>query len=197
MIPFEEKIQVMSSFLHNISNVSISELSKIRDVFDSATVKKNDFFIKAGEKPEMVGFIISGLFRYFYIDKNGKEYTKYFAVENDFLISYSANLLGEDSKFYIEALEDSEILITRYKTFSELIESSASWDRVARKLIENQYIIKEKREYQFLFDDAETRYKYFLDDYPGMIDKVKHYHIASYLGISPVSLSRVRKKIKS
>lgn len=195
MISVHSKYEIMISFFSGISNIPSTELSKLTDIFKPTQIKKNEYFIIAGEVPDRVGFNISGLFRYFYIDKNGKEYTKYFEMENDLLISYSASLLKENSRFYIEALEDSEILVSQYKMFSDLINTNPCWEKVARKLIEFQYIKKEKREYQFLFDDAETRYDQFLKDYPGLIDLVKHYHIASYLGISPVSLSRIRKKI--
>ncbi|MBT3256312.1 MAG: Crp/Fnr family transcriptional regulator [Desulfobacterales bacterium] len=195
MISADETIKTITSYFNSISNISSSELSVIDRVFKLSTVKKNKFFIKAGENPDKFGIIISGLFRYFYIDNNGKEYTKYFALKNDLLISYSAILLGEVSRFYIEALENSEIFISSFKTFNELTENNLSWNKIARKLIEQQYIKKEIREYRFLFDDAETRYLHFLEEYPDLIERVKHYHIASYLGITPVTLSRIRKKL--
>jgi len=195
MISAEEKTNKIVSYFHGISDISSSELSVIDEIFKLSIFKKNEFFIRAGENPDRFGIIISGLFRYFYIDNKGKEYTKYFAIENDLLISYSAILSGEVSKFYIESLETSEILISSYKKFNELTQNSLSWNKIARKLIEQQYIKKEIREYRFLFNDAETRYLHFLEDYPGLIDRVKHYHIASYLGITPVALSRIRKKI--
>lgn len=191
----EEKIKKITSYFQSISNISLSDLSVIDKIFYSFTVKKNEFFIKAGENPDKFGLIISGIFRYFYIDNDGKEYTKYFALEDDLLISYSAILLGEVSRFYIEALENSEILISSFKTFNELTENNLSWNKIARKLTEQQYIKKEIREYQFLFDDAETRYLQFLKEYPDLIERVKQYHIASYLGITPVALSRIRKKL--
>ena len=193
----KEKTEKIMSYFHSISNISSSDLSVIENIFYSSTIKKNEYFIKAGETPDKFGIIISGIFRYFYIDDDGKEFTKYFALENDLLISYSAILLGEESKFYIEALENSEVLVSSFKTFNELTENNLSWNKIARKLVEQQYIKKERREYQFLFNDAETRYLHFLEEYPGLIERVKHYHIASFLGITPVALSRIRKKVKS
>ncbi len=174
--------------------LSSPDLLLINDLFSKSTLKKNEYFLGAGEKPDKFGIIISGLFRYFYIDKSGKEYTKYFARENNFLISYSSMILGEASRFYIESLGNSEIIIASFSQFNKQTENSLIWNKIIRKLIEQQYFEKEKREYQFLFDDAKTRYKSFLLEYPGLIDKVKHYYIASYLGISPVTLSRIRNK---
>ena len=88
----EEKIKKITSYFQSISNISLSDLSVIDKIFYSITVKKNEFFIMAGENPDKFGLIISGIFRYFYIDNDGKEYTKYFALEDDLLISYSAIL---------------------------------------------------------------------------------------------------------
>jgi CRP-like cAMP-binding protein len=190
-----EKLTQIATYFQNFSTLTSSDLSVINSIFYTSSVKKNECFIEAGEIPDKFGLVITGLFRYFYIDSNGKEYTKYFALENDLLISYSAILLRETSNFYIEALENSEILIASFKKFNDLTEDNLTWQKIARRLIERQYIKKEKREYQFLFDDAETRYQHFLEEYPGLIDRVKHYHIASYLGITPVALSRIRKKI--
>ena len=101
MISTEEKIKKIKSNFQSISNISSSDLSLIDSIFSSSTVKKNEFFVKAGETPDKFALIISGIFRYFYIDNDGKEYTKYFALEDDLLISYSAILLGEVSRFYI------------------------------------------------------------------------------------------------
>jgi CRP-like cAMP-binding protein len=184
----------IESFFRAIADVPSSELAKMNKIFHPAVLSKNTYFIKAGEIPDKVGFNVSGLCRYLFIDENGKESTKHFCTENNLIISYSASLLQEESKFYIEALEDSEILAASYKSFNQLIESHPCWDRIARRLIEKAYIIMEKRGYQLLMEDAETRYNQFVKEYPNLIGRVKHYHIASYLGISPVSLSRIRKK---
>ena len=194
MISKGEGIDKIIAHFNSISPLSPSDVSNTADLFSPSAVKKGAYFLEAGGNPDKFGIVITGLFRYFYIDTHGREYTKYFAREKDLLISYSAILCGTASRFYIEALENSEIIVSSYKKFNKLTQSSLSWNIIARKLIEEQYIKKEKREYQFLFDDAETRYKAFLKEYPGFIDRIKHYQIASYLGISPVSLSRIRKK---
>ncbi len=185
------------SYLKTLGPIPLVEEERIISLFKPLNIEKNEYFIRAGEAPVNVAFVTNGLFRYFYVDSEGREYTKYFAMRNDLLISYTSALLGEESRFYIQALDDSSVFISTFKAFYEMIEGHPCWDRIARKLIEIQYVKKEQREYQFLFEDAETRYTLFLEEYPGLIEKVKHYHIASYLGISPVSLSRVRKNLIS
>ena len=177
------------------SNIPKKELTKAKDVFSFREIKKGDFFIKAGEIPGCIAFNVSGLFRYYYINSNGVEFTKHFCLKNNFIASYSSILLSEESKFFIEAMEDSKILVADFKLWEKLLDSHFCWQVLARKIIENVYIMMEKRESRLLLEDAKTRYIKFLKEYPMLKDRVKQYHIASYLGINPVTLSRIRSKL--
>lgn len=154
-----------------------------------------DYFIKAGEIPHKIAFIGSGLFRYVYTNNKGDEFTKAIIVENFFLSSYSAMITGKPSYFSIEALEDSQLLEIIWKDFAQLIENDIFWVKFLLKFIEKGYMNKEKRERDLLLLDAETRYKNFLTEFPGMEQRIKQGIIASYLGIKPETLSRIRRKI--
>ena len=104
-------------------------------------------------------------------------------------------ILGKASYFSIEALEDSEILEISWKDFMQLLDQDIFWVKFLLKFIERGYMIKEKRERDLLLLDAETRYKNFLLEFPGMDQRIKQGIIASYLGIKPETLSRIRSKI--
>ena len=156
-----------------------------------------DYFIRAGEVPNKIAFVGSGLFRYVYINEKGDEFTKGIIVENFFLSSYSAMILGKPSYFSIEALEDSQVIEVIWKDLTQLLDNDIFWVKFLLKFIEKGFIIKEKRERDLLLLDAETRYKNFLTEFPGMDQRVKQRIIASYLGIQPETLSRIRKKIIS
>ena len=156
-----------------------------------------DYFIRAGEVPNKIAFVGSGLFRYVYINEKGDEFTKGIIVENFFLSSYSAMILGKPSYFSIEALEDSQVIEVIWKDLTQLLDNDIFWVKFWLKFIEKGFIIKEKRERDLLLLDAETRYKNFLTEFPGMDQRVKQRIIASYLGIQPETLSRIRKKIIS
>lgn len=160
------------------------------------TLKKGEYFLMAGDVPQYIGFVISGLLRLFYIDSDGVEINKHFCVENTLAISYSAFLQREASKFYIQALEDAKLLAIDYETYTDLLESHICWQIVARKLAQMLFILKEKRESEFLLNDAQQRYLQFLEDYPNLESRLSQYHIASYLGITPESLSRIRSGLK-
>jgi CRP-like cAMP-binding protein len=154
----------------------------------------SDHFIQAGEVPDKIAYVLSGLFRYVYINHKGDEFTKGIIPENAFLSSYSAMIKGTPSYFAIEALEQSEILEISWDAFSKLLEKDLFWIKFMLKFLEKGFITKEKRERDLLLLDAETRYKQFLSEYPGMEQRIKQGIIASYLGIKPETLSRIRRK---
>jgi CRP-like cAMP-binding protein len=159
------------------------------------SIKASDFFIRAGETPIKIAYVFKGLFRYVYLNDKGDEFTKGIISENFFISSYSAMILDKPSYFSIESLEDSEILEISWKDFMQLLDQDIFWVKFLLKFIERGYMIKEKRERDLLLLDAETRYKDFLIEFPGMDQRIKQGIIASYLGIKPETLSRIRKKI--
>jgi CRP-like cAMP-binding protein len=159
------------------------------------SIQSLDYFIRAGEVPDKIAFISTGLFRYIYINDKGDEFTKGIIVENFFLSSYSAMILSKPSYFSIEALEDSRVLEIFWKDFTPFIDSDIFWVKFLLKFVEKGYMVKEKRERDLLLLDAETRYKIFLKEFPGMDQRIKQGIIASYLGIKPETLSRIRRKI--
>jgi CRP-like cAMP-binding protein len=172
------------------------EMNKLLERLNSITIKKDEYFLMAGETPKRIGFNLSGLMRLFYIDNNGTEIIKHFCEENSMVISYSAFLLRKESKLYIQALEDTKLLTLDYETYCEILDSHVCWQIASRKLAEMLYILKEKREYELLLNSALERYLQFLEDYPNLEGRLNNYHIASYLGITPESLSRIRTNLK-
>ena len=179
-----------------ITCIPEEEQAKLQKLIKPVSIKKDGYFLMAGEIPNQIGYIVSGLLRLFYIDNSGAEINKHFCLENTLAISYSAFLLREESKLYIQALEDSELYVIDYETYNQLIESHICWEIVARKLAEILFMLKEKRESELLLSSAQERYFTFLKDYPYLEKRLNQYHIASYLGITPESLSRIRSNLR-
>jgi CRP-like cAMP-binding protein len=179
-----------------VGEIPEEELAKVRKRLRTVTIRKNGYFLRAGEVPERIGFLKSGLMRLFYIDLNGVEVNKHFCIENTLASSYSAFLLQTESRFFIQALEDTELITIDYETYRALLNGHICWQIVARKLAEMIFILKEKREAELLLCDAQKRYQQFLVDYPGLEKRIAQYHIASYLGVTPESLSRIRASLR-
>ncbi len=172
-----------------------NRVEELLSIGTEKSILATEYFIEAGEKPQKIAFIFKGLFRYVYCNDKGDEFTKAILPENNFISSYSAMVLGKPSYFSIEALENSKVLEIVWSDFNQLKDGDIFWLQFLMKFIEKGYIIKEKRERDLLLLDAETRYRNFLTEFPGMDQRVKQGIIASYLGIQPETLSRIRKKI--
>lgn len=159
-------------------------------------LEKGEQFLMAGEVSEYVGFNLDGIFRLYYIDGDGNDFTKSFSTPGRFVISYSALVQHRPSYFSIEAVSDAQILKFQYTEWMKLVEKDSRWYPFLFKLVESVYIVKEMREKAFLLDDATSRYLSFQNEFPGLEQQLKLYHVASYLGITPEALSRIRKKLK-
>lgn len=172
-----------------------SELEKLQDMVKPKSIQAGEIFIAAGQVPKKFGFVVKGLFRYFYINNSGKEFIKGFFPENTFISSYTAMINQTSSFLYIEAIENSEILEIDYQQWHKLTTFHNCWDKFLIRILEMGYGVKEKRERDFLLLDAESRYRFFLEEFPNIQNRVKQHMIASYLGITPIALSRIRKKM--
>ncbi|WP_025719617.1 Crp/Fnr family transcriptional regulator [Paenibacillus sp. 1-18] len=158
---------------------------------DVRHVQQGTYLIEAGEPVQHAYFCVEGLFRLFYTLADGREYNVGFSPEDDYVTSYGAMVTGERSTFTIEAMEDSVVIEIPYLVLKELMDTSHMWERFVRKSVERLYIRKEERERELLYLSAKERYHAFLLKYPGLDKRIAQYHIASYIGISPVSLSRL------
>lgn len=109
------------------------------------SINTSEYFIRAGETPFKIAYVLKGLFRYVYVNNKGDEFTKAILVENSFISSYSAMVLNRPSYFSIEALENSRILEISWNNFKELLDKDIFWIKFLMKFIEKGYFIKEKR----------------------------------------------------
>jgi CRP-like cAMP-binding protein len=153
---------------------------------------KGGYFVRAGEIPTRIGYILCGWLQYFYTNADGKKLVRYFCKGENFVSSQSALTRGAPSAFSIQALEDSKLVVFKYRDWLQLLETHPAWAIMHKTLVEQALMRSEERERSLILDDAATRYRRFLEEFPGAEQHIKQYDIASYLGISPVTLSRIR-----
>ncbi len=191
-------IEIYSVFFSNISRI-IEIPEERRKVFiDNTTVifmKRGEVYVRQGEIPRELPFLCRGLMRKFYIDNEGRDFSKFFSQPNEFSGSFAAFLQQNESLFSVEALEDSILIDIPYDFFRSEIHSHLCWLQLYTMSLEKFYILKELREEQLLTGDGRSKYIQFLKDFPHLEKRLKQYHIASYLGITPVSLSRIRMEL--
>lgn len=182
-------------YIKTIANIPKEQEDKFCSFISLINIKSKQNFITEGEVPKTIAFVRSGLFRYYYINNNGMEFTKGFFLENTVLSSYSAILKKRSSYFTIQALEDSIIEIIDYVDFLKLYTEHPSWKDFLVIQLQKAFMMKEEREFEFLVFNAKQRYNSFLQRFPNLENRVKQHIIASYLRIAPESLSRIRREI--
>ena len=157
------------------------------------TVKKGSKLLHDGETCNYFYFVTKGILRsYYYSDS--KEVTNWFALENDFATSIYSFISRNHAYEYIEALEDTEIEMLSYSALQEIYSTFPETERTGRLIIENYYINLEERVISIQFKAAKERYDRLLVRYPSIILRAPLGTIASYLGITQETLSRIRGK---
>jgi CRP-like cAMP-binding protein len=178
-----------------LSPISQESWKKVKSLFVEKALKKGEYFIKAGEYAKEMGFVYEGIIRAFYRNNEGDEYIKHFFISPTFCGGYSSLVNGLLNQINQEALTDCKILVANFADFKALYDTCHDVERVARVLAESYFAQKERRELELVLLNADKRYEIFQREYPGLEQKISQYHIASYLGITPTQLSRIRKKI--
>lgn len=159
------------------------------------TYEKGEIFLREGDACTELMFVDEGCFRYF-VTNEGDEFTKDFCVDdsNPLCTGFASFVTGAPSLINIDALEKSSVLVWQRDYVVELF-ATMPWIAFSRRIAEMLFVRKEKREISLLKDSAEARYLLFVADFKNVMQRVQQYHVASYLGITPESLSRIRRRI--
>ncbi len=182
------------NWLKHISFLTTEDCALFEASLQTKQVAGKEHFLVEGKICSEIGFINKGCFRTYYLS-DGKEINTRFVFENDFVVDYDSFLEAKPSRYFIEALEDSEIVTFNLQALFNAYNQSHNWERFGRMMAEQSYKLTTKRVESFLFLDGEQRYLDLLKNEPQIFDRVPLYHIASYLGMERESLSRLRKKI--
>ena len=159
------------------------------------TISKNHFFIQEGKREWQVAFVIDGALRQYYT-KDGEEKTTYFFFENHLMGGYISCITGKPSLVTIEALSHATYISFPYKVLQELFDKSMAWQKFGRLLAEYLGIGLEERMVSLLLQSPEERYLELLSgNKKKIIERIPQHYIANYLGITAVSMSRIRNRI--
>jgi CRP-like cAMP-binding protein len=192
----KEVLDILRNALTAMADIPESEWVYVSRQISRRSFKKGEFLLRAGDFVENFFFIVEGLVRFYYLSPAGKESNKYFAAEKQFVGSISALHSEQPCPFTVEALERTYALVLPAKMMREGYKRHPAWERIGRCQAERVAAQKVLRESEFLMDTAETRYCRFLSRHPDLVGRIPQYHIASYLGITGVALSRIRKKMR-
>jgi CRP-like cAMP-binding protein len=181
-------------YLNSISPLQDETWRRVEPLFTEKTLIKGDYFIKEGEQAKQIGFLKSGIIRAFYRNNKGLEYNKHFFVAHTIVGGYSSLVTSTPNKIIQQTLSECKLLVANYAEIINLYNLFPDFERVGRRLAELYFVNKEQREVEIVLLDADERYLIFRKEYPQLEQQIPQYHIASYLGITPTQLSRIRRK---
>lgn len=187
---------MINSLLNSIQNVitlSPAEVDIVTSLFKQKSYKKGDYFLEEGRICKQVGFVTKGLLRY-YINHNGDEKIYGFSQENQFVCNYESFLPQTASSKIIQALEDSEVFVISHKDLQSFYANVREGERFGRIAIEAVFLQMLIDLNSFYTETPELRYERFLKNHADLQQRISQYHIASFVGVKPQSLSRIRRR---
>ena len=164
-------------------------------ISEKKTYAKGDILIREGQSVNKIFFVTDGCLRSYCIDKNGKEHTLQFAINGWWISDYIANYNNDPATLTIECLKESTVIEFNAKKLNEILVPFPEYEPFKRNTLERHIVSLHKRILNQMIMTASERYGLFLEQYPDIEQYTRNYHIASYLGITTESLSRIRKEI--
>lgn len=174
---------------------SNEELEIFDDMLERKLVPKKTFLLQEGEICNFEAYVVKGCIRTYYIDENGFDVTLQFAIEDWWVSDMASFYEQKPSRLFIETLEDCELLMFNPETKEELLQRVPKFERVFRLMVQRKLAVTQDRLINTIAKSAQEKYLDFLERYPTIPQRVPQHYIASYLGISPEFLSKVRTKM--
>jgi CRP-like cAMP-binding protein len=154
-----------------------------------------DYFLKAGQVSREVAFVVQGVFRVCYYDHEGAEHTRYFVDERHLMADVNSFNTGLPSAEYVQAVTDCSVVVLSRKDLEALSATIVLWDGMVAKMTAKALADKVARVSWMMPLDAQARYQYFLEHFPGIANRVPLQYVASYIGVTQSSLSRLRRAL--
>lgn len=184
-------------FKHLEEKVTLTQTEKeiIKTFFKPKKLKKKQFLLVEGHVCKYMAFVSKGLLKAYNIDDKGNEHINQFTPEGWWTSDMSSFFRGENAFYSIDAMEDTEVLLITSEDFDTLTVQVPVMDRYFRLLFQNSLITKERRLISSYTHTAEEKYKYILENNSDLIKRIPQNLLASYLGLSPETLSRLKKNV--
>lgn len=190
-------LELLHKKIDAITTVTQEEYTYFKTLFINKKLRKRQYFLQEGDVCKYQAFVVKGLLRSYTIDDKGNDHILQFATEGWWLADLSSYLNNEPSFLNMDALEDSELLLLNKEAWEKAMKEIPSLEHYFRIIIQNHLVATQKRLLQSLTETAEEKYNRFLKTYPECVPRIPQHMIASYLGVSRETLSRVRKQIST
>lgn len=192
----ESKQEVLNDLLGKFADLSANDVNVSLPYWRTRKIEKSDFFNMQNIVCTDLALITKGLFRIYYVHPETQEEKNiYFFSERQFLVSFRSFVNQYPCAYYIQAMEDAEIISINYNDLQYLYGTPTGWPRFGRLIAELFFNQSQARTEEFMFNTAEERYLKMITQHPNIVSRVPAYHISSYLGIKNPSLTRIKKRL--
>ncbi|MBN8674166.1 MAG: Crp/Fnr family transcriptional regulator [Chitinophagales bacterium] len=188
------QIEPLLNYFQKVIPLNKEEKQLVTDLFKPRLYRKRQYVLQEGDICNQLNFIVRGCLRLYKTDDKGNIHILQFAAENWWLSDIGSFHERKPSDLHIDALEDSMILQISYDNLVSLYTKASKFDRIFRVLVENSFVSLQKRLLQTISSTAEERYLSFTETYPHLNNHLPQTQIASFLGITPEFLSRLRNR---
>ena len=180
--------------INNIRPITPEAWHDFQRLIEPLELKRNEYLVYEGSRVNSCYLLIDGVVRVFF-NKEGNEYNKTFFIPGMFPTPITALISDSPCQLSFQALLPSQLFQFNYKRFRDLFEKHRCLESLMLRIMEIQWIKKERQDIHMVTNDATVNYMIFREDYPGLENLIPQYHIASYLGITPIQLSRIRAQL--
>ena len=187
-------IDIFRKYLADKITLTGQEFELIESVIVFKKLRKRQYFLQEGNVCHFCAFVCKGLLRYYYVDKKGQEYIMQFVPENNWTSDRESMASGMPSKYNIDAIEDSEILLLKKEDFEMIRKTIPAFNDFVNETLKKNVMVLQERIHVSISLSAEEKYSNFTSKYPAINNRVPLHMIASYLGVSAETLSRVRSQ---
>lgn len=186
---------MLSAYFEEKTAISEDRMALISSFFKEKKCRKNEYLLRQGEVCRFNYFVVSGCMRIFSTGDDGIENTRYFAFERKFGTSFMSLISKEPSVESIQCLEKTTLLAISREDFYYLVESEPAVNKIYRNILESAYITTQKRIYNLQASNSMDRLKWLLREYPTILNRLSSKVVASYLGVTPYTLSRLKARL--
>jgi len=188
-------MQEIEQYITSYFGIGGKDLSPIADLFEETELRKNDYFLRIGKYSSKLSFVKTGFLRMYAYNENGeKEITQWIATQGTFVTDLSSLIFNTPSRWNIQALSDCLLYTISKEKYESISEIVSDWEKLEKLFIAKCFVNLENRVFQQLSMTAEEKYQYFFEINPELFNQVPLQYIASMLGMTPETLSRVRRK---
>jgi CRP-like cAMP-binding protein len=188
-------VQPLLDYFHRLLPLDKEEKDLVSSKFHPHLFLKKQFVLQHGDVCEYFNFVVRGCLRLYKVDNDGVYHILQFATENYWILDLTSFHKKQRALLNIDALEDTVVLRINYGDLIDLYLKAPKFDRIFRVLLENHFMLQQQRMSQLFSSTAEERYQLFLETYPHLLNRLSQVQIASYLGITPEFLSRIRSRL--